>query len=79
MNPVQNFYLVAKHLAELKEIDFPDKNISELNINEKAITVSRYKYGPFESKENLEKKKSYGGNQFIQRYDEFKEILKNEN
>ncbi len=43
--------LVARHLVDLKNIDFPDKKGTDLTHEEMAVVVGRYNVGPDVSKE----------------------------
>lgn len=43
MDPILNIYIVAKHLSDLKEIDFKDK---ELTWEDCIVLGNRYNIGP---------------------------------
>lgn len=45
-NPIQNIYMTACHLDELRNIDFAGKNADELTEDENKIIASRYNIGP---------------------------------
>ncbi len=54
--------LVARHLVDLKNIDFPDKKGTALTHEEMAVVVGRYNVGPDVSKERA------GSCRYAQRY-----------
>lgn len=56
-NDQLNLFIVGKHLAELKEIDFPGQKIGDYEIK---IIGARYNRGPTLSIDRIKKNTSYG-------------------
>ncbi len=66
-------FLVAAHLKDLMQIDFPNINSDDLTIEEMSIVVGRYQQGPDVSKEKA--RTSGYANDFLYHYDKLQELL----
>jgi len=72
-NPIQNFYIAAKHLDLLRNVDFSGKTASELTDEEVQIIASRYHLGPDCS---LEATKGWGyGKDLLKMKDDILKII----
>ena len=67
-NPIQNIYISAAHLNDLKSIDYRDKDAGDLTDDEIKIIASRYNIGHHFDKNDDESgysKKIYANKQDI--------------
>ena len=61
-DPVQGIFVAAKHLAQLKNVDFGDKNSEDLTEEELSIIASRYNCGSGASLDWVRQHNGYGVN-----------------
>ena len=73
--PRENIFVAAKHLADLRDIDFPGKKASSMTLDDITVTASRFNRGPDLSLQDIEKNMSYGSF-IVKRADKLREILK---
>jgi hypothetical protein len=66
-DPIQNLYIAAKHLAELKEIDFSGKSANEMTEEDIKVVATRYNRGPDLSLEAIQENLSYGNSLYNHR------------
>ena len=59
-DPVQNILISAKHLSELRDIDFKGKISSHLTIDDVKVIATRYNRGPNLSIDKIRDNMSYG-------------------
>jgi len=59
-DPIKNIYIAAKHLYDLKQIDFANKKTNELTEDDIKIIATRYNRGPDLSIQSINKNLSYG-------------------
>jgi RHS repeat-associated protein len=59
-NPIQNIYIAAKHLSDLRYVDFNGKTSSQLTEDDIKVIATRYNRGSGISLENIKKNLSYG-------------------
>lgn len=59
-NPVQNLFIVAKHLSDLRDFDFRDVPASKLTPEQIEITGARYNRGPDVPLATIKQHLSYG-------------------
>ncbi|MDB5439974.1 MAG: hypothetical protein JWM33_2401 [Caulobacteraceae bacterium] len=59
-DPTLNIFMAAKHLSDLRDIDFPEASGSAMTKDQLEITASRYNRGPQPSQQDIAKYGSYG-------------------
>lgn len=59
-DPITNIFIAAKHLEDLKNIDYSGINISELSDHDIKIIATRFNRGPDMTKEQIEQNLIYG-------------------
>lgn len=59
-DPKQAIFIAAKHLSDLRNIDFPDKSASQLTWVDIEVIGARYNQGPNKSLAQIKKDLSYG-------------------
>ena len=59
-DPQVNIFIAAKHLSDLRNIDFKGTPGSRLTISQIQIIASRYNQGPDLSRQQVEHDLSYG-------------------
>lgn len=69
------FYIVAKHLASLKNVDFADKKTADLTTADIEVIGTRYNRGAGVSLEGIKKNLSYE-KPYIKRKDKLEGLLK---
>ena len=74
-DPTQAFFIVAKHLSSLKEVDFKGKSASELSDDEIKVVGTRYNRGAGLSLEKIKENLSYG-QAIIKRKSELETLIK---
>jgi hypothetical protein len=74
-DPVEAFYIVAKHLSSLKDVDFKGKKGSELTDEEIKVVGTRYNRGAGLSLEAIKKNLSYG-QAIMKRKEELQNLIK---
>jgi len=74
-NPVQNIYIAAKHLSDLRNVDFSGKGASSLTIEDIRIIATRFNRGPNLSLEQIKKNTSYG-NSVVNRIDKLNNLIR---
>lgn len=75
-NPKEAIFICAKHLSDLKNIDFKNKPFNELSNYELAIVATRYNVG---SGDTLERQKGKGlnyGQEIVDNFKNISELLK---
>jgi hypothetical protein len=58
--PRINIFVAAKHLAELRDVDFRGKGADTMSMDEIMVTATRYNRGPEPSIESIRRNMSYG-------------------
>jgi hypothetical protein len=53
-------FLLAKHLSDLREVDFPGRTATDLSPRDAEIIGTRYNFGPEPSLTTIEQRLSYG-------------------
>jgi RHS repeat-associated protein len=76
-NPTEAFFIVAKHLSALKDVDFKNKKGSELTDEEIKVVGTRYNRGAGLPLEAIKKNLSYG-QAIIKRKEELQSLIKEE-
>jgi len=59
-DPKQNIFIAAKHLSDLRDLDFSGKKANEMTIEDIEITGRRYNRGPDLSLEKIKDNLNYG-------------------
>ncbi len=75
-NPKEAIFICAKHLSDLKNVDFKSKNFDSLTKYELAIVATRYNVG---SGDTLERQKGKGlnyGQEIVDNFKNLSELLK---
>ncbi len=73
-DPVQNIFIAAKHIADMRDIDFYGKPASALTNDELKIITSRYHLGPDYSLEQVQANAAYGEN-VLRRYKQLATLI----
>jgi len=73
-DPMQAFFIIAKHLASLKDVDFKGKSASELTDEEITVVGTRYNRGAGLSLEKIKQNLSYG-KAIIKRKEELNNLI----
>ncbi len=76
-NPVENIYISAKHISDLRDIQYPDMSAEEFTDEEILVVATRYNRGPDLSLEAIKQDTSYGA-RIISNQEAIKEALQNE-
>lgn len=59
-DPVQNIILAAKHLGDLRDIDFEGRGMDELSVEQIKVIATRYNRGPHLSQQEIRNDMQYG-------------------
>ncbi len=59
-NPLEAFYIAAKHLSDLRDVDFKGKAAEDLSEDDLKIILARYNQGSGKSLEKIKMNLSYG-------------------
>lgn len=68
-DPVENIYISAKHISDLRDMQYPDKSATELTEDELKVIATRYNRGPDLSLEAIMSNTSYGNRIFTNKKD----------
>lgn len=63
-NPIENIYIAAMHLSDLRDVDFLGKTAGQLSDDDIKVIASRYNRGPHLSIEKIKENLSYGNSLF---------------
>ncbi len=74
-NARENIFIAAKHLADLRDVDFKAKSAAEMTLADIEVTATRFNRGPDLSLEKIKKNTSYGKS-IVRRADKISELLK---
>jgi len=70
-NARQNIFVAASHLADLRDVDFPNLSANSMTIGQMRVTATRFNRGPSLTIEQIRQNLSYGNsiiNRFAQLY-----------
>ena len=59
-DPKQNIFISAKHLADLRDVDFEGKSAGQMTLEDIMVTATRYNRGPELGIEEIKSNMSYG-------------------
>lgn len=75
-NPKEAIFICAKHLKDLKQIDFKNKPFNRLSNYELSIIATRYNAGPGDTRERLAQKGFGYGQNILDNFKNISELLK---
>lgn len=75
-NPKEAIFICAKHLKDLKQIDFKNKPFNKLSNYELSIIATRYNAGPGDTRERLAQKGFGYGQNILDNFKNISELLK---
>lgn len=76
-DPVQNIYISAKHISDLRDIEYPNLTAEEFTEEEIVIVGTRYNRGPDMSLDKLKEDTDYGA-RIIRNQEDLKKALEYE-
>ena len=59
-NSRENIFIAAKHLADLRDVDFPSKGAASMTPDDVQVTATRFNRGPDLSLDSIRRNTSYG-------------------
>ena len=59
-DPVENIYISAKHISDLRDMQYPEKSADDFSEEEIRILATRYNRGPDISLDKIKENTLYG-------------------